>query len=355
MRLRLLVAVVALGVVVAGAVLLVVRPWSSTRFGDAVATLPTDVRRATFTDWVEVAAEAKGTGLSAASPATDLDAFLDRAFDRDLTSGSPLGESLPALADAFGVTPLEAQWEIYGQGEDGSADVLLLDDSVDLDKLEGRFADLGYTPPPKGPGSSGVWTGTPELVAGLDVPLGSLQQNVAVLRDQRLLVMSDAPESIAPVVAAAGGKKPDLTSVEGVSDLVEVATEPSAATLWVGDFACEDLAMSQAGVEDQAAGRELVVKAGGVHPLTGLVFAQQPDLTVLVGMQLADESQAADDLQARADLARGAAPGQGGTFAERFRVSSATAEGRTLTLALTPVKKPVLADIGEGPVLFATC
>ena len=74
-----------------------------------------------------------------------------------------------------------------------------------------------------------------------------------------------------------------------------------------------------------------------------------------MGLHYDSSDQASSDLQARADLASGAAPGQGGTFPERFRVDSATADDELVTLTLDPVDGPVLADLTQGPLLFATC
>ena len=49
-------------------------------------------------------------------------------------------------------------------------------------------------------------------------------------------------------------------------------------------------------------------------------------------------------------------PGQGGSFAERFRVTSGQADGQDVVLHLDPTQQPaVLSDVSTGPVLFATC
>ena len=131
--------------------------------------------------------------------------------------------------------------------------------------------------------------------------------------------------------------------------------EPLTATVWVDDFACEDLAMSQAAPEDVEAGRSLVEEAGGVHPLDGLIFAQEPDGSLEFVMGFETDEQADADLQPRTDLASGPAPGQGGAFTERFELTSSTAQGALVTMRADPVGSQVLADIGQGPVLFATC
>ena len=77
--------------------------------------------------------------------------------------------------------------------------------------------------------------------------------------------------------------------------------------------------MASADEEDQRVAAQLVDRAGGVSPLTGLVIAQEEDRTITVGMLFETSSQASDNLQPRVDLAAGDAPGQGGSFADRFR------------------------------------
>ncbi len=351
---RLLVALAVVAVLVVAGALVWVR-LGSTDLEDAVDTLPAGAKRVSFTDWAAVGDSVPGSDLSPQSSADDIDAFLDKAFDKDLTTASALTDSFEGLAANYGITPLDAAWEVYGQAEDGSVDVLKLDEGVALAALEDRFAEAGYQAPPDGAGTGGVWVGSPELVVGLDEPLSPVQQNVAVLPEQRLLLMSDDSDYLKRAVAVADGDNDSLSTVTHVSDLVDAAGKTTVAELWTGDFACADLAMSQADPRDAADGESLVAEAGGVHPLEGLVMAQKADLTLVVSMAFATEDQASADLQPRTDLASGEAPGQGGTFSERFRVDDSVAEGNLVTMRFDPAKGPLLNDLGEGPVLFATC
>ncbi len=330
--------------------------WWRGRPGDlerAVSLLPESTRRVSWTDWDEVASLAGGTRLPGDESGPRLDAFLDRAFAQGLTAASALTSSAAGLAEAYRVSPLDAEWEAYGQGDEGAVDLLRLSDEVDLGALEDRFAALGYAAPASGPGTSGVWTGTPELVTGRRVPLGPLQENVAVVASQRLLLMSDSPDYLSTAVSVVSGDEGNLAS--SVRDLVRASGEPSVAVLWAGDLACADLALSRADPRDRAEGERLVERTGGVHPLTGLVMAQQPDDSLVVSLGLASDEQAAQDLRPRTELASGPAPGQGGSFPERFAVSAAVTDGPVVRLTLDPRRGPLLSDLGQGPVLFATC
>ena len=333
---------------------LVLRSGSSA-YEDALSSLPHTVLRASYTDWEAVGRLVPGPDPTASSSKHALEAFGEKAFDRDLTAESALSDTFTALASAYGITPLDGDWEVYGQARDGSVDLLRLSDDVDIDALEARFRKLGYEAPSGGAGSDGVWVGSPELVVGLPDPLTPVQQNVAVIRSERLLAMSDSASYLESAVAAAKGDQPTLSSLDGIPELLSAAGTPTVAELWASDFACEDLAMSQADPSEEEAGAELVRRVGGVHPLAGLVMAQQEDSTLRVGMVFENSDQADEDLQPRTDLATGPAPGQGGTFPDRFRVTDSVADGRTVTLTLKPVDGGLLNDLGQGPVLFATC
>lgn len=318
----------------------------------AVGYLPPSTLRATYTDWAEVRAAAGGSSLSAGSSEAKVRAFLDRAFERDLASGSALAESTFAMASHYGFSPLDAAWESFGQSPEGQVVVLGLEDDADTDGIEKRLRTLGYTAPADGPGAGGTWEGSSDLVASIDPALTPVQQNVAVLPEQHLVLMSDSPVPVSSTAAIVEGSSPGLD----VGALTSVAGSPVSAELWASDFACEDLAMSAADEEDQRVADGLVEKAGGVSPLSGLVIAQQPDRTITVGMLFESSDQASENLQPRVDLAAGEAPGQGGSYRDRFRVTSGEADGETVVLRFEPTAaKFVFSDITSGPVLFATC
>ena len=348
-----LLAVVAVVVLLMVALVAWLRP-SGTGAAAAVDVLPADTLRVGYVDRSQVVELADGGEVDEGSE-DSVRGFLSRVYEQDLTVGSALDTSLTALAANLGVSPLDATWEVYGQARESSVSVLALGDEVDLEAVEGRLADLGYEAPADGAGEGGTWVGTPEVVAGMDPPLTPVQENLAVLADERLLVMSDAPGTVSEAVEVIRGDEDSLGSVDGVDDLLAVAEDATTVAVWVGDFACEELTMSQADPSDVEAAEALVDGVGGVHPLAGLVMAQQPDGSLGVGMRFASSDQASADLQRRVDLAAGEAVGQGGSFADRFSVSDAYADGRMVVMDLTPVDGPFLGDLGQGPLLFATC
>jgi len=323
----------------------------------ALGTLPKATLRTTFTDWAQVRADAHGTSLGAGSSRSKVEAFLSRAYDLDLTSGSAVAESTYALQEKYGFSPLDAEWEAFGQGRQGQVDVMRLDDGVDLAGVERALRRLGYTPPRTGSGQGGTWVGGADLVAGIDPDLTPVQQNVAVLPDDHLVLMSDSASYLSAATSVAKGDEDSLTAEEGVSSLAKQAGDPVAAVQWSSTFACEDLSMGSADEEDQRVADELVAKAGDVSPVEGVVMAQQDDRSLVIGLHFETSDQASANLQPRVDLASGDAPGQGGSFPDRFTLASGTAHDQDVVLTTKPTGRSasVLSDLSSGPVLFATC
>jgi hypothetical protein len=353
-RVVVLVVGVLVVVVVAGLVAWRLLGRSST-YEDALDSLPKSTLRTTYTDWEQVRRLAHGTSLDDKSSAGAIQSFLDRAYDRDLTSGSGLDDSTRALARKFGFSPLDAKWEALGQSRKGQVDVVRLDDDVDTDRIERALRRLGYEAPPGGIGKGGTWVGGEDLVARTDPDLSPLQQNFAVLPDQHLVLMSDTASYVSEASEVASGSGDSVLDADGVDSLAGVAEEPVSAVQWSRTFACEDLAMGSADEGDQRDGDRLIEKAGKISPLDGLVMAQQADRHIVVGMHFETSDQASENLQTRVDLASGDAPGQGGSFDERFKVTSGHADGQNVVLTLKPREQQVLSDISNGPVLFATC
>lgn len=356
---RVAVVVVAVAVVVALVVGAWVgwQSWQRTSYEEAVTSLPESTLRATYTDWASVRSLAGGSDLDAASTSRDVGDFLSKAYDLDLTGTSAVVESTYAMNRRYGFSPIDAEWEMFGQSREGQVVVMKLDESVDLEGVERNLRSLGYTPPSSGAGNGGVWTGSADLVATIDGSLTPVMQNVVVLPSEGVVLLSDNQAYASSSASVVTGSAAGLDEVPGTSSLAAAAESPVSAVLFASDFACEALSMASADEDDQALADDLVASAGGVSPLAGVVFALQPDRSMVVGMHFEESSQASDDLRPRTALATGEAPGQGGTFPERFRVEEAAADGEEIVMQLEPAADdlPLLSDLTQGPLLFASC
>ena len=320
-----------------------------TPLAQALSMTPADAERVSWTDWDAVRREL-GAGLDADSSAEDVRSFLDEAFSADLSSMSALVSSAPVLQQQFGFSPATLEWELFAQSPDGAVELMRVSDEVSLAGVVDRLEALGFEAPAE---DDGVWIGGPDVLAGIDSSLTPELQHVAILAGEHLVISSDQAPFLERAIAVAQG---DDDAADDLADLTEDLGEATAAAIYDGAHACEKLAMSQADDDAQAEADQLVAAAGGVHPLAGFAMARLVDGDIRVVMQVEDEDDAASDADARAALAAGPAPGQGGSFTDRFAVDRAAAQGRAVILDLRPGDGGyVLSDLTSGPVLFATC
>lgn len=343
------VALAAAAAVVATAVAAGAWWWTGQRtdLEHAVSLAPAEAQRLAWTDWRGVREEL-GASVGAGSSQAELTRLLDRGYEADLTSTSALLGSAATLHEEYGFSPASLEWELLSQSEEGAVVIMRLPESADFDALGDRLEDLGY----QRPGSeTGVWQGGAELVARIAPGLTPELQYAALDPDERLVLVSDTGDYLERVVGGLGEGGP-----EELEPVVAGSGEPLSALVYTGSHACTSLAMSAADGADQDQAEQLVAAAGEVNPMTGFAMSVHPGEAVRVVMSFENEEQARANADSRAALAAGPAPGQGGDFADRFAVDSVTAEGPLVTLSLDPVEgQDVLSDLGDGPVLFATC
>jgi len=318
----------------------------------ALAYAPSETARFSWTDWAGVRRKL-GADLDDRSSAADVEELLSEGFDADLTSGSAMVESATVLQQAFGFSPADADWELLAQSDTGSVLTIRLPDSLDLDDLGDGFESLGYTRPSD---DNGVWDGGEELVARIAASNGGTLspqfQYLAIDPDRHLLLASDS----GPYLREAVGDVDDDLADQGLRDVAGAVGEPLSAAVYTGAYACKSLAMAQADEDDQSTADQLIAAAGRVDPLTGFAMAVEADGRVRVAMAFESDDQAHRNADSRARLAAGPATGQGGDFGDRFGLGKVTADGRVVTMRLTPVDdSPVLSDLSNGPLLFATC
>ncbi|TNM44103.1 hypothetical protein FHP29_05145 [Nocardioides albidus] len=340
--------VVAVLVVSAGVVLAWrLRAEEGSRLAEALELAPKSAARLSWTDWAGVREEL-GVDLSASSTGEDVDDFLQDAFDRDLASTTALDASAPTLQDELGFSPATLDWELFSQGEDGALVLMGLPEGFDVAGLRERLRAVGFEEPDD---ADGVWRGGVDLLEGLGGPVTPELAALQIDEDAGLIAGSDDPDFLEQRADLARGDRED-----GVSEVVDAVGPALSASVATGDQACSALAMTDADPADRTRASELVARAGGVHPMTGFAISGQPGGGVRVAMAFETDEQAREDADSRSKLAAGPAPGQGGSFPERFDLGRVVASGRVLTMAMTPVEGNfVLSDLSHGPVLFATC
>ncbi|MCF6376210.1 hypothetical protein L2K70_01190 [Nocardioides KLBMP 9356] len=342
---RAVAALAAVLVVVAGALVAWRLLAPTTPIEEALGYVPADASRVSWTDWGAVRREL-GADVDARSSGEEVDAFVTEAFGADLSSMSALGTSASTMQTELGFSPASLRWELLAQSTRGAVEVLGVGEGTSFDELADRLADAGWTEPDE---DDGVWVGGPDVVAGVGSLTPELQHFV-LLADRGVVLASDQAPYLEQVVEADDGATDDMRAV------VRALGEPVAAAVYDGDYVCERLAMAQADEDDQAEADQLLAAAGDVHPLTGFAMGVLPGGDLRAVMQVEDADDAPGDADARAQLAAGPAPGQGGDFTDRFSVEAASSDGREITLDLEPEEGTyVLSDLTSGPVLFATC
>ena len=345
-----LVAAVA-GLVALTLVVVGVQWWQDLRMSEfqrAISLAPSGAQRLTYTDWA-AAREQLDVDLDAESSADEVEQFLADAFEEDLSPMSALLESTPTMHERFPFSPATLDWELLSQSEEGAVVLMRLPEETDIDALEDDIERLGYQRPEE---EGDVWVGGIDLLPSIGVLTPELQY-LAVDADERLVVGSDTQDYLEQAMSTVTG---DADPVEGLDDVVGAMDEPLAAAIYDGPVVCSSLAMgsADAAAQDEAAG--LIEAAGEVNPMTGFAMALEPGLGVRVAMSFESDDQARTNADSRAALASGPAPGQGGDFADRFRLGTVGAEGNLMTMELEPQEGAyLLSDLTSGPVLFATC
>jgi len=330
-------------------------------YQQAMAWMPPETLRATYTDWGQVRGLAAGESLDDRARPREVDRFLERAYEQDLTSTSAISASTRVLAQEYGFSPLGASWEAFAQSREGAVVVLKLDGSTAVAGIEANLRRLGYEAPPDGAGSGGVWQTGIDQVARIDGALTPVMLNVAVLPEEQVVLLSDSAAYAGSAAEVVDGSAEGLAdTTDGVASMAATVEDPATAIMYASDFACEALGTADADRGDQELAERLVSDAGEISPLSGLVLARRPDRSLTVVMHFENDDQAESNLRPRVQLASGEAVGQGGTFPERFRLTSATAQGAEVVLRLRPVATDdsaafLLSDLSQGPLLFATC
>jgi hypothetical protein len=327
---------VALVLVAAGVV--GVTWWRHTHRSGLAAALdlvPDDAQRYSWTDWAGVRRSLHVPDREDPSTA-DVDAFLSKGYDADLTSASAMVTSADPLQSRLGFSPATARWELFAQSDSGAVVVV---EPASTDGLEKALKRAGYAE------HDGVWDGT-DAVSRLDI---TPEFSHIAIHDGRVY----GSDSLAYLDEVLGG---GFSPTEPVRQVVDAVGDPLSAVVYSGDYACGHLAMSQADDVDQAQAAQLIRQAGGVDPLTAFAMGADAQRQVTVALGFDSHDRAVHDADARAALAGGPAPGQGGQFGDRFRLGKVQADGQVVTMRLHPVQGAyVLSDLSTGPVLFAAC
>lgn len=352
---RVVAAGVAIVVVLVGGSALWARWWREHHPSGllaAITAMPVATQRLNFTDWSEVRLQLR---VYRDTEIATMGTWLPKAFDQDLSPASIMADTGQLLQKTFGFSPANTQWEAYGQAPSGEVEVLRMNDTVDFESIKAHLKKAHY-PAPSAP--TGVWAGGADLLAGIDPSLSAEFANIVLLPDQHLVLASSSPTYLSSAAATVAGKQKALSSVDSLSSMLNNIDEPAAAVVWPRDFACADLAMSNADADAQAQAQQAIAAAGQTTPLVGFALALDGDGVLTAAEQFTSDSVAQGDLKARAALAIGPEYGRSSAnFSDDFTLESASTKNATILLQMKPKRSGVfpLSSLYSGPLVFATC
>gem|GEM_PF-769824 len=361
MRRSLVAAVVLAVALVSGVVMAADDDGLRSPLQSALATLSDGTLTANFTDWSGVREELAATDVTSGSADRARQEVLDAAYEDDLSALSGLAGSALEMAEPFGWSVLDLDWEAFGQAREGAVIVARLGDLLDPADVVAGLGELGYREPEAEPDSGGVWQGGPDLLARLgEGNLTPMLEHVAVLADERLVVLSDSPDYAARTVDVVRSESDSLADVRDVVATAQPLVGALAAVVHRSPRGCMVTSYDSASAADRQLAAARVAEAGGIQPHQGLGFGIREGsagLELAVSMHFESAAAAERDRVPRTELAGGAAIAQGGTYDERFDLASATVVGDDLVLVLRPVESrmSLVSDLVSGPLLFSGC
>ena len=308
------------------------KPDSRPALTSALDAMPASTTVVGFTDWSQIL-ERHSIGVAAR---------------RDLTTRSVIGTRVDEMDALIGWSPADAEWEVFGQGPDGTAAVVRLDRSVSFDDLRGKLRDAGYRQ--DGP----RWT------ASRRSNLSETFINIALLPRQRLVVLSDRSSTLDRVLDVIDGRARSLAGNPAAADTARALAGSDSVLLQGGTLGCRSSAVTGADREQQV--RAALDRAGdlesyrfsgrGVVDHGGSGFRAQQ---VVFVMTFESAVLASEQVQVRGRLATGPFIGRSGPIEETLRLRSSSADESTARLSFAHDPDTDVFMTGTGPVLFATC
>lgn len=322
------------------------RPNTGPALTSALDVLPARTNVVGFTDWARIR---ESLDLGAIATAGERDELVNEASNRDLSTRSVIAGGAPEMDELLGWSVADAEWEVYGQHPRGAAAVVRLAGSVSFDDLRSRLRAAEYTQ--DGP----IWSATGRTGLPDTLP------NVALVPNERLVVMSDSPGQIPPVLAVIDGTARSLGGTPAAAATAEALAGSDSVILQGETLGCDT---SGVGVDPdvQQQARTAVERAGGLEPYRysgrgivdrgGLGFSAQ---RLVFAMTFSSAVVASEQADVREQLAAGPFIGRFGQIEETLRLRTATTDDSTLRMAFDHDPETDVFMTGMGPLLFATC
>jgi len=270
------------------------------------------------------------------------------AARRDLSTRSVIGTRVDEMDDLLGWSAADAEWEVYGQGPDGTAAVVRLGRSISFEDVRSKLRSAGYQ------------ADGPRWTASRPSNLSETFINIALVPRQRLVVLSDRSSPLPRVLDVIDGRARSMAGNPAAAETARALAGSDSVLLQGGTLACRSTAVVGADREQQA--RAALDRAGNLEPYRfsgrgvddrgGSGFSAQ---RVVFAMTFDSAVQASEQAQVRARLATGPFIGRSGPIEETLRLQSSAADESTARLSFAHDPDTDVFMTGTGPVLFATC
>lgn len=322
------------------------RPDTGPPLTSALDVLPARSNVVGFTDWAQIR---ESLDLGAIATAGERDELVNEASNRDLSTRSVIADGAAAMDDVLGWSVADVEWEAYGQHPRGAAAVVRLIGSVSFDDIRLRLRAAEYTQ--DGP----IWS----AAGRTDLP--GILPNVALVPNERLVVMSESPGQISPVLDVIDGTARSLGGTPAAAGTAEALAGSASVILQGATLGCDTSAVGdEPDVQQQA--RTAVERAGALEPYRysgrgivdrgGLGFSAQ---RLVFAMTFSSAVVASEQADVREQLAAGPFIGRIGQIEETLRLRSVTTDDSTLRMAFDHDPETDVFMTGRGPLLFAAC
>lgn len=314
----------------------------------ALEMMPADTRVAGFTDWAQIRGSLGFEGRI--TSAIDRKSLIAKAFERNLSARSILEGSTEIMDAHYGWTIADLRWEMYGQASDGSVMVAGFDGALKGSAIASGLREIGYEE------VNGVWSIDAASVKNARLPAPFA--NVAVLDDERLIVMSDQTDYLDKVVAMRRDHDLSLAGVAAARQTAAPLVGAHSAVLQAGKDAC-----TSTGFADQPA--EVVEQArNAVRPFGKLetvlygaraIFDREGEQQLRFSMTFGSAAEATRQAELRAALTTGPLVGRTGRTEDVLTLTSSHTDGPNATLDFDVDSTKGSFMGGSGPLLFAAC
>lgn len=326
----------------------------------ALDSVPATTLTANFTDWRQVRETLDAAEVTNAAPESRRRELLDAAYADDLSAVSGLAGSALAMAEPFAWSVFDLDWEVFGQAREGAVIVAALGEDTDVDTVVGALDRLGYERPDTGADDGTVWVGGPDKLAAAGGSLTPMLEHVAVLADERLVVLSDTPDYAARTVDTITSGSESMGGLGRVAATAVPLEGQLATVVHRPPRACVVTSYASTSKGDRELAEARIGAVGGLRSHHGLGFGIEragAGFQLVASMSFETAADADRERLPRTVLAEGPAIGQGGTYEERFSLAGVEVVGTDLVFRLRPRERSMslVSDLVSGPLLFSGC